>query len=396
MCLQTTEGSSSSEPPGHQGKDCTRPPSLVQFLGEGNGSVGMRVKEREAVSIPADRVLVREARRTRHPRSRPCALSCVVALSLALLLIPLAWSTELVVVPVDGPSASATELHGITHTGQLVGTFWDVKGAHGLLCTPPLDAPCSQQSVSALDLWFNGVKAVSTQIQSITTGGRLAGFFADGKGASHGFLCTGFPANLDCHQVDVTIDSVVMANTLILGIDEQGQFVGSYRDVQSRIHGYLYADGSFSRIDVPGALATVVSGITTTSGKTIRIVGFFVDMKLASHGFLCVLPVSQHCFTIFDVTLNGVPQAMTQATGITQQELVGSFRDPGGQAHGFLCVLPITSACFTQLDVRDGAHTEILGVNDRGQLVGRFRDPTGLQHGFTTMAPSVGSAGQLP
>ena len=87
---------------------------------------------------------------------------------------------------------------------------------------------------------------------------------------------------------------------------------------------------------------------------------------------------------------------MTQATGITQQQLVGSFRDPGGQAHGFLCVLPITSACFTQLDVRDGAHTEILGLNDRGQVVGRFRDPTGLQHGFTTMAPSVGSAGQLP
>src|SRR5262249_27887154 len=131
-------------------------------------------------------VLVREARRTRHPRSVPCVLSCVVALSLALVLMPLAWSTALVVVRVAGRSASATELHGITHTGQLVGTFWDVRGAHGLLCTPPLEAPCSPQYLSALDLWFNGFKAVSTQIQSITTGGRMAGFFVDAKGASHG------------------------------------------------------------------------------------------------------------------------------------------------------------------------------------------------------------------
>src|SRR5262249_19768662 len=188
------------------------------------------------------------------------------------------------------------------------------------LCSPPFLTP--------LDLWFNGAKAVATQVQSMTDTGRLAGFFLDVTGASHGFLCAGFPTNLDCHQVDVTIDHVLMANTVILGIQEQDQFVGSYRDLQSRIHGYLYADGSFSRIDVPGALATVVSGITTTSGKTTRIVGLFMDVKLASHGFLCVLPVSQNCFTIFDVTLNGVPQAMTQATGITQHNLLGSFRAP--------------------------------------------------------------------
>ena len=177
-----------------------------------------------------------------------------------------ARAAELAVIPLDGPSASATEIHSSSNTGHLVGTFWDIRGAHGLLCTPPLNAPCSPQYLSALDLWFNGFKAVSTQIQSITTGGRIAGFFADGKGASHGVLCTRFPANLDCHQVDVTIDSVVMANTLILGIQEQDQFVGSYRDLQSRIHGFLYTDGSFSRIDVPGALATVASGMTT-NGK---------------------------------------------------------------------------------------------------------------------------------
>ena len=300
------------------------------------------------------------------------------------------------VVPVDGPSGSATELHGITHTGQLVGTFRDAKGIHGLVCTPPVDALCAPHFFIPLDLWFNGSKAVSTHVQAITTAGRLAGFFLDVTGASHGFLCAGFPTNLECHQVDVTIDHVLMADTLILGLHEQGQFVGSYRDAQSRIHGYLSTEGSVTRIDLPGALATVVAGVATTSGKTTTIVGFFLDATFSMHSFLCALPVSPQCFTRFDVTLNGIPQAMTQATGINQQQIVGSFRDPGGHAHGFLCVLPVTSECFTQLDARNGAHTEILGLNDRGQLVGHFRDMTGLQHGFTTMAPSTWATGPMP
>jgi hypothetical protein len=325
-------------------------------------------------------------------------VACILALSLALVLTPLAWSTELAVAVVDGPNASVTELHGITHTGQLVGTFRDAKGVHGLICTPPLDAGCAPSSLTPLDLWFNGAKAVSTQIQGITTAGRMAGFFLDVTGASHGFLCAGFPANLACHQVDVTIDQVLMADTLILGLQEDGQFVGSYRDAKARIHGYLSSEGYFTRIDVPGALATVVAGVVTTTSEktTATIVGFFLDATFSIHGFLCTRPVSPQCFIRFDVTLNGIPQAMTQVTGINQQQLVGSFRDPSGQAHGFRCVLPVTSTCFTQLDARNGTHTEILGLNDRGQVVGHFRDPTGLQHGFSAMAPDAWSVGRMP
>jgi hypothetical protein len=398
VCLCTTGWSIIARVTGALSGRQYGPPGFVLRFGDRDAGVDeTRLMERETVAMTADCVLVRKARRTWHLRPRLCILSCLLALSLDLVLRPLAWSTELAVVPVEGPSASATELHGINHNGQLVGTFRDAKGVHGLVCTPPVDALCAPPYLTPLDLWFNGAKAVSTQVQSITPTGQLAGFFLDVTGASHGFLCVGFPANLDCHQVDVTIDQVPMADTLILGLQEQGQFVGSYRDAQSRIHGYLSTEGSFIRIDVPGALATVVAGVTTASGKpTTTLVGFFLDATFSMHGFLCTLPVSPQCVTRFDVTLNGVPQAMTQATGINPQQLVGSFRDLGGQAHGFLCVLPITSVCFTQLDVRNGAHTEILGLNDRGQLVGHFRDTTGLQHGFTTMAPGARPAERMP
>ncbi len=319
-------------------------------------------------------------------------LVCLLGLGFSAL----GWTTEFLFIPIDGPSASSTEMHGINNTGQLVGTFHDAKGTHGLACTPPVDALCSSLFLTPLDLWFNGAKAVSTQIQGITTTGRMAGFFLDGTGESHGFLCIGFPANLECHQVDVTIDHVLMADTLILGLQEQGQFVGSYRDAQSRIHGYLSTEGNFTPIDVPGALATVVVGVATTSGKTTTtIVGFFLDATFSMRGFLCLLPVSQTCFTLFDVTLNGVPQAMTQATGISDQQIVGWFRDPGGHAHGFLCTLPVMAACFIQLDALNGIHTQILGINDRGQIVGHFSHASGGQRGFIANLPPWMSSGRL-
>ena len=308
-----------------------------------------------------------------------------------------AWAADFLVTPLDGPGASATEIHSSSNTGQLVGTFWGGRGAHGLLCTPPLDAPCSHPYLSALDLWFNGFKAVSTQIQSLTTGGQMAGFFVDVKGANHGFLCAGFPANPDCHQVDVAIDSVVMANTLILGIDEQGQFVGSYRDSRTRIHGFLFTSGSLIRIDVPDSRATVVSGVATASGTApTTIVGFFVDAKFGTHGFLCQLPVSQNCFTIFDVTLNGVPQAMTQTAGMNKTQIVGSFLDNAGNAHGFVCQLPLHPECFIQVDALHGVNTQVLGINDRGQLVGHYRDQSGRQRGFITLGLSEFSVGRTP
>ncbi len=86
--------------------------------------------------------------------------------------------------------------------------------------------------------------------------------------------------------MDVTIDHVPMADTLILGLQEHDQFVGSYRDAQARIHGYLATEGNFIRIDVPGALATVVAGVATASGKTTAtIVGFFLDATLQCMAF---------------------------------------------------------------------------------------------------------------
>ena len=315
-------------------------------------------------------------------RRHMTALRILLLVSLSMLsVVRSAWTRELLFAPIDGPGASSTEVNGIANTGQIVGNFRNRLGTHGFMCS----IPCSSEALRPLDLWFNGYQAVSTHIQGVSDSGHMAGFFLDVNGENHGFVCKGLTGNLDCWQVDVTVNEVAMAGTLILSIHEQARFVGSYREGQSKIHGFLFQGERFERVDVPQSVATVVSAIgvrSTTNQATIA--GFFVDAKFEIHGFVCRLPISPDCFMVFDVTLSGVPQTMTQPTAINQDTLVGSFRDRAGNAHGFVCDLPVHPGCFVQVDAYGGKNTEVLGINYLRQIVGRYDDVSGRQRAFIT------------
>jgi uncharacterized membrane protein len=51
-------------------------------------------------------------------------------------------------------------------------------------------------------------------------------------------------------------------------------------DIEGSEHGYLYSDGTFTQIDVPGAIATGASGINDAG----QIVGGFGTSR--AHGYL--------------------------------------------------------------------------------------------------------------
>ena len=308
-----------------------------------------------------------------------------LAICLSMLgIVQLGWTRDLFFIPIDGPGASSTEIHGISNAGVIVGSFRDPLGTHGFTCS----ITCSSQTLNPLDLWFNGSKAVSTHVQGVTDGGQTAGFFVDSQGGHHGFVCGPLPTSSNCQQVDVTINQVPMASTMILGVHDPGTFVGSYGDGQSKIHGFLFQRESFESVDIPQSVATIVSAIGLQSiTSQVTIAGFFVDAKFAIHGFVCQLPLSPQCFRLFDVTLNGTAQTMTQVTALNHDRLVGSFRDRAGNAHGFVCYLPVQSGCFVQVDAYGGNNTEVLGINDLRQMVGRYQDISGRQRAFITQTP---------
>ena len=98
-------------------------------------------------------------------------------------------------------------------------------------------------------------------------------------------------------------------------INDRGQIVGNYLDASGIIHGFLLIAGSFSPIDVPGALdATEPGGI-------------------AAHG-----------------------------------EIVGRFDDNNGTEHGFTLI----AGKFSTVDYPGAGFTEAIRVNDLGQIVGSY------------------------
>lgn len=310
---------------------------------------------------------------------------CVALVALGLAgVAPEAWSRDLHVTVIHPPPGQSIEVHAVSPTGQLGGEIKDQQGTHGLLCT----VPCDSQHMRPIDLWFNGEKAVSTHIRSMVAKEQIAGSFVDKKGASHGFVCGGVSSVLRCRQIDVTMNGALMTDTLVLGMQEQGVMVGSYRDKQAKIHGFLLRNDRFENVEVPQAVATVVTAFDPTSaGHAPTLTGFFVDAGFAIHGFLCELPIRPQCFRSFDVTLDGVPQTMTHPVGFTRTQIVGSFRDKAGESHGFQCRLPVRPDCFIRLDVPNGENTEIFGANEQGQLVGQYYDSTSRPHAFLAQTP---------
>ena len=299
-------------------------------------------------------------------------------------IAPEAWSRDLHVTVIHPPPGQGIEVHAVSPTGQLGGEIKDQQGTHGLLC----QLPCDPQGLRSIDLWFNGEKAVSTHIRSMASKEQIAGSFLDKKGGSHGFVCGGISSVLRCRQIDVTMDGALMTDTLVLGMQGHGDMVGSYRDKQAKIHGFLLRNDRFENVEVPQAVATVVTAFDPASaGHAPTLTGFFVDAGFAIHGFLCELPIRPQSFRSFDVALDGVPQTMTHPVGFTRMQIIGSFRDKAGESHGFQCRLPVRPDCFIQLDVSNGENTEIFGANEQGQLVGQYYDSTSRPHAFVSHTP---------
>lgn len=158
-----------------------------------------------------------------------------------------------------------------------------------------------------------------------------------------------------------------LRNTEAFGIDAAGTLVGWYFD-QNGTHGFIFAQGVFSALNVPGATTTYAFGISA-NGR--QIVGYDTDPAGHEHGFR----LDAAGYTALDV-----PGATdTRAVGVNDAgQIVGFHADPQGRHHGFL----YTGGAFTPLDVPDAIATEAAGINNAGQIVGSYQDGNQRWHGF--------------
>jgi uncharacterized membrane protein len=277
-----------------------------------------------------------------------------------------------------------------TRSAMWQNSRWIILSIASILATAPLatNSPANAYTFTPIDV----PGAVRTVAFGINGAGQIVGTFADNTG-NHGFLDTGGSFT----QIDVPGATLTEAS----GINSAGQIVGTFVD-NTGTHGFLDTGGSFTQIDVPGASYTDAGGINDAG----QIVGFFGDsagdhgindagqivgwVNDGSHGFLD----TGGSFTQIDV-----PGAVaTQAFGINDAgQIVGGFYNivndiigrPGTFGHGFLD----TGGSFTQLDVRftqldvPGAtiDTRAFGINGAGQIVGSSGN-----HGFLATGSATG------
>jgi probable HAF family extracellular repeat protein len=152
--------------------------------------------------------------------------------------------------------------------------------------------------------------------------------------------------------------------TSAYGINDAGQIVGSYADATG-FHGFLLVNGNYTTIDPPGSTFTEAHGINNAG----QIVGWYWDAA-GTHGFL----FDQGSYTTLDVpgAING-----TNALGINASgQIVGSY-----DGHGFL----LDQGSYTTLDLPGSTFTEAHGINDSGQIVGSYHEGSGdgITHGFS-------------
>lgn len=168
-----------------------------------------------------------------------------------------------IVAPFEG--TDQTLAFGINDLGWIVGQYHNSSGGHGYLLKngqfTPIDAPVPG--------------AVDVDAMGINLQGQIVGSYFGGDGSRHAFL-------LSSGQY-TTIDAPSPSATLARGINNQGEVVGSYEDEHGS-HGFLWTRGVFKTIDVPfaGAHDTGALGINSLG----LVVGGYTGGDGLIHGFI--------------------------------------------------------------------------------------------------------------
>jgi probable HAF family extracellular repeat protein len=191
-----------------------------------------------------------------------------------------------------------------------------------------------------------------------------------------------------------TVDVPGAVTTWASGINNAGHIVGYFAS-NSQARGFLDAAGTFSTIDVPSG-APAVQGIFPHSiNNTGQVVGWIEDINPGNTGGLHGFLDAGGTFSTIDV-----PGAYyTIAWGINDaQQIVGEFLNlsSGLLEQGFL----YAGGTFSTIDVPGASRTRAIGINNAGQIVGSYDDVYQITHGFlysggtfTTIDPPGGGFG---
>jgi probable HAF family extracellular repeat protein len=297
------------------------------------------------------------------PKALNVTTRLMLTAGLLLLSAPMWADPAATVSQIDVPNATYTDAVGINNRGEIVGSFMDAQGRlHGFVLR--------RGTFTTLDFPAQG--ATNTVAKGINDRGEVAGFYVINGDSIHGFVWDrGKFTQVDAPNANITY---------LHGINNRGQVVGhSRRDLFALARGFLWNDGDFRFLDIPGVL--LAGQRTETMGLNDRgqVVGSFQSGGV-DHGFV----IDSRGVSQIDIGPMG-----SRATGINNNgHIVGSYRDPQQVEHGFLRQ---ADGSFTTIDAPSVSSIAAVGINDSGDVVGLFTLVNGGFHGFL-FGPSLTSS----
>lgn len=310
---------------------------------------------------------------------RRIATAAAIPFAICMALAATSYSQSYKFKTIDVPGATNTFAMGINNAGQIVGYY----------SYPPKD-PNGHEAENVFVLsggnfsTFGYPGSYYTAGYGINNSGQIVGtceveFYGtfgtcqDFYGVVEGWV------DADGSFTTVSFPGAIANATSANGINDSGQVVGQYELPSGNLYGYLLSAGSYTTVSPTGATGSGAQGINNAghivgsdcSGSCNQVSGF-----LESGG---------------NFTTIAVPGAVrTYAIGINNSDdVVGQYaNNVSGPFQAFLW----SDGQFELLsDPHGAARTSAAGINDAGQIVGFYVDAKGVSHGFVA-TPVKGAA----
>ena len=213
-----------------------------------------------------------------------------------------------------------------------------------------------------------------TEGRGINDSRLVCGDYTDSAGAFEGFFFShGTFTNYD---IEPTF-------TIVLGVNNAADFVGSVIPSSGIQSGFLSIGGNVTEFTVPNATATLAYQLNRTNQSC----GYYIDSGGVTHGYWRDSDGTIHA------PIDPVGSTGTILFGNNDRNfMVGRYSDAGGATHGIL-FMPKSNR-FLQYDFPGATFTSLNGINRGNTICGRYTDPsTGIDHGIIVQLVRTAAGG---
>jgi hypothetical protein len=288
-------------------------------------------------------------------------LACILAVLTTLPLIGTVApaATIEVLQTFDFPGeGNSTMPQKISDQGVMVGTVIDVNGVEQGFFYKPRIQRFSDEGFSDPNDTGN-----ITRGRGVNNLRHACGEYLNASdGTFHGYILE--------HPDFISFDVSGTLDTIPLGINNVGDFVGTEIFSDGTQPAFLSLGGIVTTFAVPGATATLAYQLN----KGAEIIGYYVDSSGSTHGY-----TRDHKANLtFPIDVAGSTGTLLLGNNDSNWG-VGRYTDASGATHGLFF---ITTDDILTFDYPGSTFTSLNGINKGGFVCGYYLDTAGIAHGI--------------